>query len=436
MKKPVPVLLAAFLALPALGQTDARLILNGDPYIVFDTVSTGDTYLVVANPATNAITTVPAGAGNIVSEREKNRIRWVNATGTGAYTVPFTTRSNVKIPLVVTKTAAGSGPVNVASMVFATYNWKGATTSGNAWNNFDYKPSDVTHMNDLATGASNNSRNVVDRFWIIDPVQAGFAYTSAPPITLTFSYDPSDINLAGNTGLNPTLMGIQRFHTSTQQWGDMSPQGTLGVNQVANANITSGNFYRSWTIASTISPLPIQLVSWEGECKGGIVQLEWTTATEQDNDHFTIEKSPDAVTWAEIGQVQGAGNSNSMLHYAFNDEDGKALSYYRLSQTDIDGTRKTFDVIAAGCDAPDGIDIVNAWDDGNDLNVVVSSTLDGVYELTLMDMQGKVLITRPSQVINTGATTLKVDKQGIATGMYMVQLHNVANVMSRRVMLQ
>lgn len=52
-----------------------------------------------------------------------------------------------------------------------------------------------------------------------------------------------------------------------------------------------------------------------------------------------------------------------------------------------------------------------------------------------MDSQGKVMTTRASQAINTGSTTLQVDKRGIATGIYMVQLFNSTNMMSRRVHL-
>ena len=58
---------------------------------------------------------------------------------------------------------------------------------------------------------------------------------------------------------------------------------------------------------------------------------------------------------------------------------------------DADGNSQTFDVVAAGCDA-NNTEIVNAWDDGNDVNVVVSSTDAGLYDLALMDASGKTLV--------------------------------------------
>ena len=206
-------------------------------------------------------------------------------------------------------------------------------------------------------------------------------------------------------------------------------------NFVGAVSPAPADFYRSWTLSNRLLPLPITLVAWEGQCEGKQVVLKWTTASEQDNHYFTIEKSRDASEWSAIGTVPGAGNSSSMINYSFIDDGAQGLGYYRLRQTDINGTTTVSNTIAAGCGTDNGTAIVNAWDDGTYLNLVVSSTLDAVYDLTLMDAQGKVMTTRASQVINTGSTTLRVDKRDIATGIYMVQLYNSTNVMSRRVHL-
>jgi hypothetical protein len=60
---------------------------------------------------------------------------------------------------------------------------------------------------------------------------------------------------------------------------------------------------------------------------------------EHDNDHFTVEKSYDITSWEEIGQVIGTGNSEMTSDYTLVDRFPRpGLNYYRLSQTDIDGT--------------------------------------------------------------------------------------------------
>ncbi|MEO8732693.1 MAG: T9SS type A sorting domain-containing protein, partial [Flavobacteriales bacterium] len=198
---------------------------------------------------------------------------------------------------------------------------------------------------------------------------------------------------------------------------------------------TPADFYRSWTLANHIAPLPIELISWSGTCDGSIVKLSWTTASEQDNSYFTVEKSKDATTWTAVGQLPGAGNSSSQIQYVYTDPDASGLAYYRLRQTDIDGVSTVSPTVVAGCDADNGTRIVNAWDDGNSLNVVVASSLDGIYDLTLLDAQGKLLLERPAQAISTGSTTLLLPTRSIASGIYVVRLQNATNSMSRRVHL-
>lgn len=88
------------------------------------------------------------------------------------------------------------------------------------------------------------------------------------------------------------------------------------------------------------STLPIELLDFslkENELKSN-VKLNWTTATETNNNYFTIERSKMGLTWNPIGKIKGAGNSQEILNYSFTDllpQNG--ISYYRLKQTDFDG---------------------------------------------------------------------------------------------------
>lgn len=86
--------------------------------------------------------------------------------------------------------------------------------------------------------------------------------------------------------------------------------------------------------------LPIELLGFTAfPVEGGLVRTEWSTASEMNNDYFTVERSRDAEHFEAIGDVEGAGNSTSTRHYAFvDDAPHPGLSYYRLRQTDFDGT--------------------------------------------------------------------------------------------------
>lgn len=93
-------------------------------------------------------------------------------------------------------------------------------------------------------------------------------------------------------------------------------------------------------------PLPIELLSFTGEASGNKNELKWSVATQFNNDYFTIERSTDTFNWQELANIRGAGSSSQKLDYTCSDPDPSVGTYYRLSQTDYNGTRKYFDIIS------------------------------------------------------------------------------------------
>ncbi|NNM15654.1 MAG: T9SS type A sorting domain-containing protein [Bacteroidia bacterium] len=86
------------------------------------------------------------------------------------------------------------------------------------------------------------------------------------------------------------------------------------------------------------TPLPIELISFTGEYLEDRVLLNWSTATEINNDYFTIERSRDGLNFEPIGFVDGAGYSTQLLNYKFEDvEPLEGTTYYRIKQTDYNG---------------------------------------------------------------------------------------------------
>ncbi len=94
------------------------------------------------------------------------------------------------------------------------------------------------------------------------------------------------------------------------------------------------------TVSFTVSasPLPVTLVDFTAEALKGRVKLNWSTATEINNDFFTVERSADGVSWQVIKTIKGMENSTSLTGYTCFDESPLAgTAYYRLKQTDLDG---------------------------------------------------------------------------------------------------
>ncbi|MEL6274754.1 MAG: hypothetical protein AAFU03_06620, partial [Bacteroidota bacterium] len=96
--------------------------------------------------------------------------------------------------------------------------------------------------------------------------------------------------------------------------------------------------------------LPVEWLGFRATRRDPHVQLDWTTATETDNDRFEIERSLDGEAFYSIGQVVGAGQSNLPLDYAFLDRNAVEIAaenlFYRLRQVDFDGTTNYSDIVA------------------------------------------------------------------------------------------
>jgi hypothetical protein len=87
--------------------------------------------------------------------------------------------------------------------------------------------------------------------------------------------------------------------------------------------------------------LPIELLTFDAKYDGKKVDVLWATASETDNDFFTVERSKDGLNFEKIGTVKGATNSSTTVQYLLNDPAPfNGINYYRLAQTDIDGVTR------------------------------------------------------------------------------------------------
>jgi hypothetical protein len=97
------------------------------------------------------------------------------------------------------------------------------------------------------------------------------------------------------------------------------------------------------SVTAPPAPLPVELIHFDVHALGHENIIEWTTASEINNDYFTIERSSGVSNFEAIAKVSGMGNSTVSHDYTCTDGHPiSGLSYYRLVQTDYDGTSKIF----------------------------------------------------------------------------------------------
>jgi hypothetical protein len=153
------------------------------------------------------------------------------------------------------------------------------------------------------------------------------------------------------------------------------------------------------------SPLPIELLSFEARLQGNAVSLQWVTASEINNDYFTIEKSTNLFDWSILGFVDGAGTTNLKQHYNFTDNASiKGVAYYRLKQTDLDGAFEYFNPLAINVVSlvnEENLKIIRSSDR---ISVIVPEQRSG--KLEMYDMQGRLVFFG----ISAGTVDIPVDR--------------------------
>lgn len=208
---------------------------------------------------------------------------------------------------------------------------------------------------------------------------------------------------------------------------------------ISGANLVSGSIYEFTgvtaiadnlrftlgTANATQTPLPIELISFTAKpTNKGSVQLDWITASEINNDFFTIERSADGLDFHELTTLPGAGNSSVTLNYAFTDKNPFfGISYYRLKQTDFDGQFTYSNIIAIklyrGLQGLDFTLFPNPTKDKLSVMVTGNAVLD--LNIEIYNAQGQKLKNVFSSNRIDG---FELDVEHLNAGIYLVHLIN------------
>ena len=169
--------------------------------------------------------------------------------------------------------------------------------------------------------------------------------------------NPNDITLTGNNGsVVKWTSSLDSLFTSTTDInitnttllsGNMGPINTTTYYRAVVKNGVCNTGYSSFVKMSIVSPLPIELLFFKGKHIDDGNLLEWETATETNNDYFTIYRSGYPIDWHNIAKIDGVGTSTFNHYYRYIDIDFlNEISYYYISQTDFDGKYKNFHIIS------------------------------------------------------------------------------------------
>lgn len=258
---------------------------------------------------------------------------------------------------------------------------------------------------------------------------------------------PTSTNPAMGTGgslnnLKSQLCGAQGRWTHLTWNMPVSCEGITGfrVGFVWQSNNNSSGSDPSFavddvTIRGTLTPAPIELISFDAAYNSAKkVELKWITASEINNNYFSIERSSDAINFYNLFNMEGAGNSSQLLTYhALDDNPISGISYYRLKQTDYNGDFKYSQIEMVESEKTD-FEIINCFNTGEQLEITISSTKERNLNLQLFSIEGRCVYSFNEQSRGNEKKIL-IPLATLSKGIYIIKVADGNQTITRKIQL-
>lgn len=207
------------------------------------------------------------------------------------------------------------------------------TTNGNQMGQTVIRRRHVEAGSNGVSGLGVLQLSGVSRIYDVSPEFNGDAYAGNLNVDINCVF--SSLDAQNVSQLNN--LSIYRSQNQGSSWSNIGFTSS-GTNSLFLQGLTGFSWLTFGPDDQSNVPLPIELLSFNATPVNDAVQLTWSTASEKDNDFFTVERSIDGENWENVLFVEGAGTSIHRIDYASADlRPYKGLSYYRLKQTDFDG---------------------------------------------------------------------------------------------------
>lgn len=172
--------------------------------------------------------------------------------------------------------------------------------------------------------------------------------------------------------------------------------------------------------------LPIKLLDFNGVASSEGINLHWITASETNNDFFTIEKSADNQRWETLGTVKGSGNVAVKKSYEITDNQPFAgNNYYRLKQTDFDGKSETFKPIVINY-TNSNVEFGNVYPNPtvDNINLSIKSEVSKKFTIVIINVLGKEIVKDVIQTNENETINYITSIKEFSKGVYMMNIYN------------
>ncbi len=186
-----------------------------------------------------------------------------------------------------------------------------------------------------------------------------------------------------------------------------------------------------------IITLPVELKSFDAKCENGLVNISWSTATETNNDYFSLQKSNNGVNWYELAIIDGAGNSTEMEYYNYADNQVEnKISYYRLKQVDYDGNFQYSNIISNSCFNLDRAEIILYPNPCNEiLNITIENWTSESIKFEITNTVGQIIYS--GKIENTADYNLtQINTDIFNTGLFFIRFSDKTQSLTKKFVKQ
>lgn len=421
-----------------------------EPYVgVFGPFSSGTGCLPTMgeNVMCQSMGSADAGLHKLITDLTIGQTYLIQVEGRNCNSIRYTNFCiGVANPLLNT-TASGASVIDGCGSGFIGNTSLGNFPSGaSSWNNnLDFNTSTTV------SGASQTGDDVTyhinnDSWFYFSPIKDGTWQISITGI--------SDCHLPGpNNGIQSSIFtGTPSNLTNIYNFPSPMLPGSLNTSSVFSA--VAGQLVYilvdGWAgdacdytltltnITGECAVLPVELISFKAIEKDKKIELKWITASETNNDYFTVLKSTDGENFKDLYNISGAGNSSTNNEYVINDNEPlNKLVYYKLKQTDYDGKYSFSEVISFYSTSLNSISDLNvSWSSQyHEISLNFIGVNNMKYEILLSDITGRNINNLQEIVEQDERVSFKLPTNNLQKGIYQVTVVSNNNKESRKLVV-
>jgi len=253
-------------------------------------------------------------------------------------------------------------------------------------------------------------------YWALTRVNG----TSTPDVKLYWENGSVSTSIGSAiSSIASTDLHVAECISST--WTDKGAGTTTGVaagpgtirSSIATTFTTGTIMPFTFSAPNPFNPLPIELLTFNGIAFDNGNQLNWSTASETNNDYFDLERSRDGNTFNKLISVDGNGTTSSIHNYEHLDLAPSAgTNYYRLKQIDFDGNYSYSNIISIENELTENAAVSVFPNPSNDVVNIITST--DYASLVVYNMLGEL-------VFSSYSNEAHLQFNPISNGIYIVR---------------